>query len=148
MEHEPISEFQSFYRNEPINPLVPNAFIFQNYILDLYQRKLERLTEVNHPCKVILMDSELDACHIFTTLKKERYTNFCFHIYQKYLQLKSRFFPGRLFATNWIFYLDTGPSEAMRCVRNCNRSSEDQITLNYLKSLDLQYSKYVTNLLS
>ena len=29
-------------------------------------------------------------------------------------------------------------------VRNHNRSSEDQITLTYLKLLDLEYSKYVT----
>ena len=58
------------------------------------------------------------------------------------------FFPGRMFATNRVFYLDTGPSEAMRHVRNHSRSSKDQVTLNYLKLLGLQYFKHVTNVLS
>ena len=36
----------------------------------------------------------------------------------------------------------------MRCVRYHNRSSENHVTLTYLKVVDLQYSKYVTNVLS
>ena len=84
------------------------------------------------------MDRGLDCCHILTTLNKERYTNFYF-LYlteKKCLQLKLRFLPGRLFATNGVFHLDTGPLEAMRHEGNHNRSNEDQITLNYLKLLD------------
>ena len=36
----------------------------------------------------------------------------------------------------------------MECVRNHIRLSQDQRIHNYLKSLDLQHSKYVTNVLS
>ena len=75
LEHELVSEFISFYGNKYINPLkhfywnpVANVFIFQNYILGVYKRKLERLAEVEHPCKVILMDRGLDSCQIFATL--------------------------------------------------------------------------------
>ena len=53
-----------------------------------------------------------------------------------------------MFATNGVFYLDTGTLEALSYVRSNNRSCKDQITCNYLKLLDLQYSKDVTNVLS
>ena len=48
--------------------------------------------------------------------------------YRKYLQLKSEFFPGKLCATNGVFYLSIDPSEAMKYVAFCNHSGEDQIS--------------------
>ena len=60
---------------------------------------------------------------------------------------KSKLFCSRHFATDGVFCLDTGPSEVMRCIGNCNRSIEDQITLNYLQLLVLQYPKDVATVL-
>ena len=90
--------------------------------------------EVNHLCKVILIDRKLDSCYIFIT--------------EKYLHFISKFFPGRLCATSGEFYLGTSHSEAMGCLRNYHRSRKDQITLKCLKLLNLQYSKYIANVLS
>ena len=48
LEHEPEKEIQSFYGNDLLNPLehfyknpTDNAFIFQNYVLDVYQQRME-----------------------------------------------------------------------------------------------------------
>ena len=78
VEDEPIKEFQSLYRNDLINPLehfyknpTVNAFIFQNYVLDVYQQRMETLETVQHPYKVVFMDCGLDACQIFTSVNKE-----------------------------------------------------------------------------
>ena len=151
IEHEPLVEFESFHGNDSVNPLThfyqnpkENAFIFQNYVLDVYEKRLEKLMNVQHPCKVILMDGGLDSCHLFTTINKKRYTNFGFlYLTEKYLQLKSKFFPGRLYATDGVFCLGIDPSKAMKCITTRNRLGEDQITQDYLELLNWEYSKYV-----
>ena len=78
VEHEPVKEFQSFYGNDLINPLeyfhknpTDSAFVLQNYVLDVYEQRMETLETVQHPCKVIVMDHGLDACQIFTTMNKD-----------------------------------------------------------------------------
>ena len=87
--NEPVKEFQSFYGSDLINPLghfyknpTDNAFIFQNYILDVYQQRIETLEAVQHPCKVIVMDCSPDACQIFARI----YTKFgCLYLTERYL---------------------------------------------------------------
>ena len=71
---EPVNEFQKFWGNDMINPLLDfyknqeeNAYVFQNYVLDIYQCRMEALSLVQQPYKVILMDRGLDSCHLFTT---------------------------------------------------------------------------------
>ena len=60
VEHEPIKEFQSFHGNDLINPLehlyknpTDNAFIFQNYVLDVYQLRMETVETVQHPARLL-----------------------------------------------------------------------------------------------
>ena len=65
------------------------------------------------------------------------------YLTEKYLQLKSNLFPGRLFATDGVFYLGIYPSDAMKCITTHNRLGEDQITHDYLELLNWEYSKYV-----
>ena len=150
-EHEPLVEFESFHGNDFVNPLEhfyqnpkENAFIFQNYVLDVYEKRLEKLMNIQHPYKVILMDRGQDSCHLFTTTNKKRYTNFGFlYLTEKYLQLKCNFFPGRLFATDGVFYLSIYPSDAMKCITTHNRLEEDQNAHDYLELLNWEYSKYV-----
>ena len=112
VEHEPVKESQSLYGNDLLNPLenfyknpTNNAFTFQNYVIDIYQERMETLETVQHPCKVIHMEHGLDACQIFTTLNKDWYTKFGFLYWtEKYVQLKSKLFPCKLYATNGVFY--------------------------------------------
>ena len=85
VEEEPVKEFQNFYGNDLIHSLehfyknpADNAFIFQNYVLDVYQQRMETLETVQYPCKVIVMACGLDSCQIFTTLNKSQYTKFGF----------------------------------------------------------------------
>ena len=80
--HEPVDESQNFWGNDMINPLLnfyknqnENEYVFQNYVLDIYQCRMESLSLVQQPYKVILMDRGLDSCHLFTPLKKHQYTN-------------------------------------------------------------------------
>ena len=47
-DHEPFGAFQTYYGNDMITPLQnfyqnpkENAFIFQNYVLDIYKQKME-----------------------------------------------------------------------------------------------------------
>ena len=56
VEHEPVRAFQSFSENELINQLdhfyihpTDNAFIFQNYALDVYLQRMETLEIFLHP---------------------------------------------------------------------------------------------------
>ena len=53
VEHEPVQRFQSFYGNYLINPLehfyknpADNAFIFQNYVIDVYEQRMETIETV------------------------------------------------------------------------------------------------------
>ena len=110
IEHELIKEYQIFDGNDLINPLehfyknpTDNAFIFENYVLDIYQQRMETLETVQHPCKVIIMNHGLDACQIFATVNKENHIKFgCLYLTEKYLRCKSKFFPGKLYATNGV----------------------------------------------
>ena len=93
VQQEPTKDFQSFYGNNLINPLqhlyknpTDNAFIFQKYVRDVYQQRMETLETDQHPCKVIIMDCGLGACQMFTTLNKEEYTKFgSLYLMEKYL---------------------------------------------------------------
>ena len=135
---------EHIYKN-PTN----HAFIFRNYVLDVYQQRMETLETVQHPCKVIFLDYGPDACQIFTTVNKDQYIKFGFlYLTEKYLKLKSKFFPGKLYATNGVFYLSIDSSEAMKCVAFHNHSGEDLISCDYLIFLDKRYNKYLNSLCS
>ena len=112
-------------------------------MLDVYQQRTETPETVQHPYKVIVMNCGLDACQIFTTVNKDQYTKFGFlYLTEKYLWLKSKFFPGKHYATNGVFYLSIGPLEAIEHVSFCNCSGEDQISGDYLtfvKSIVKEY---------
>ena len=144
MEHEPIKESQSFYTSDLINPLkhfyknpTDDAFIFQNYVLDVYQQRMEILETVHNPSKVIVIDCGLNACQIFTTVNKHQYIKFGFlYLTKKYLQLKSEFFPGKLYATSGVFYLNFDHSEVKKHIAFHNHSGEAQISFDYLILLD------------
>ena len=70
-----INPLEHIYKNPS-----DNAFIFQNYVLDVYQQRMETLETVQNPCMVTVMDHGLDAYQIFTTLNKDQYTKFRFYI--------------------------------------------------------------------
>ena len=83
------------------------------------------------------MGRHSDTCHIITKLNKEKYSKYGFlYLTIKYLQI-SQIFPGKLYATDAVFYLDKKPCEAVMCVNLCNRKSEHKITENNLKLLDI-----------
>ena len=76
-DHEPVGAFQTFYGHDMINPLQniypnlkENAFIFQNYVLDIYQQRMVVLSAVEPTCKVIVMDRGLDSCQLFHHLEQ------------------------------------------------------------------------------
>ena len=110
-----VSKF--FYGNDLINLMehfyknpTDNVFIFQNYVPDVYQQRMETLEIIQHPCKVIVMDCGLDACQIFITLNKNQHTKFgILYLTEKCLWLKSKFFPGKLYTINLVVYLDIDP---------------------------------------
>ena len=94
---------------------------------------METLETVQHLCKIIFMDCGLDAYQVFTTVNNDQYMKFRFlYLTDKYLSLKSKFFPVKLYATNVVFYLSIDPSEAMKSVAFHNCSGEDQISHDYL----------------
>ena len=106
--HEPVDEFQTFWGNDMINPLLDfyknqkeNAYVLQNYVLD------KALSLVQQPYKVILMDRGLDTCHLFTTLNKHQYTNFGLWC------LTDKFFLAKLYASDGVFYLSASPLESL-----------------------------------
>ena len=116
-----MDEFQKFWDNDMINPLLDfhksqkeNAYVFQNYVLDIYQCRMEALSLVQQPYKVILMDGGLDSCHLFTTLNKHQYTNLgLWCLTDKYQDIKSKFFLGKLCASDGVFYLSASPLESL-----------------------------------
>ena len=57
---------ENFYKNP-----TDNAFVFQNYVLDVYQKRMKTLETVQHACKVIVMGGGLDACQKFTFVNKD-----------------------------------------------------------------------------
>ena len=95
------------------------------------------------------MDKGLDSCQLFTTLNKNHLTELgLLYLSDKDLDIKTRFFPGKLFATDSVFYLATEPAEALErfSCRSC--SGEEQITFNYMNDLDTGYNRYLDSLLS
>ena len=62
-----MNPLEHLYKN-PTN----NAFIFQNYVLDVYQQRRGTLETVQHPYQVIVIDCGLDVCQIFITVNKEQ----------------------------------------------------------------------------
>ena len=68
-----------------MNP-TDNAFIFQNYVLNVHQQRMETSQTVQHPCKVSVMNQGLDVCQVFATVKKDQYIKFVFlYLTEKYL---------------------------------------------------------------
>ena len=95
------------------------------------------------------MDRWQATYHICITVNKKRCTSFgILYLTEKNYNSGQGFFLGRLFATSGVFYLNTDSSDITGCIRKHNRLSKDKITLNYLKSLDLQCYKYVTSVFS
>ena len=69
------------------------------------------------------------------------------YLTDKYLNVKTRFFPGKLFATDGVFYLPTEPPEAQKI--SCRiHSCEEQITFNYMNDLDAGYNRYLDSVCS
>ena len=100
-------------------------------------------------CKVIVMDRGLDSGQLFTTFNKHHLTDIgLLYLTDKYLDIKTRFFPGKLFATDGVFYLATEPAEALERVSCRSCSSEEQITFNYMNDLDTSYNTYMDSVLS
>ena len=138
-----INPPQNFYQNPK-----ENAFIFLNYVLDIFKQRMEILSAVGPMCRVTVMDRGLDSCHLFTTLNKYHFTDMgLIYLTDKYLNIKTIFFPGTLFATDGVFYLNTEPAEALERVfcRSC--SGEEQITFNYMNHLDTNYNRYLDSIL-
>ena len=110
---------------------------------------MKTLEAVQHPCKVIVMDPGLDACQILTTMNKEHYTKFGF-LYQTemYPSFKLKFFPGKLYARNGVLYLGIDPLDSIKHVPFHNHVGEDQLSHDYLKSLDHMYKKYLNGVFS
>ena len=82
-------------------------------------------------------------------MNKDQCTKLGFlYLTERYLRLKSKFFPGKLYATNGVFYLSIDPSEVMKFVAFCNHLGEDQISCEYLTLLEQMYNKYLNSVCS
>ena len=60
------------------------------------------------------MNRGLDSCHLFTTLNKHQYTNlghWC--LPDKYQDIKSKFFLGKLYASDGVLFLSVRPLESL-----------------------------------
>ena len=100
-------------------------------------------------CKVIVMDRCLDSCQLFSTLNKHQLTDLgILYLTYKYLNIKTRFFPGKLFATDGVFYLATELAEALERISCRIHSAEEQITFNYINDLDAGYNRSLDSVLS
>ena len=156
LDHEPVGAFQTFFGNDMINPLQnfyqnpkENAFIFQSYGLHISQQGMEVFSAVEPMFMVIVMDIDLDSHQLFTTLNKHHLTDLgLLYLTDNYLDIKTRFFPGKLFATDGVFYLVTEPAEALERVSCRSHSGEVQITFNSMNDLDTGYNGYMDSMLS
>ena len=70
------------------------------------------------------------------------------YLTDKYLDIKIRFFPGKQFTTDGVFYLATEPAEALGRVSCRSCSGEEQITSSYMNDLDTGYNRYLDSVLS
>ena len=110
---------------------------------------MEALSLVQQPYKVILMDRGLDSCHLLTNLNKHQYTNLeLWCLTGKYQDIKSKFFPGKLYVSDGVFFLSVSPLESQRRISYGQCPGDEQILLPYLKDLDTEYSRYVNSVLS
>ena len=92
------------------------------------------------------MDPGFETCQIFTTVNKKQYMKFgILYLKEKYLWLKSKFFPGKLYTTNGVFYLSIDPSEVTKCLAFCKHSGEDQTSHDYIILLNHRYNKYLNH---
>ena len=96
-----------------------------------------------------MIDRGLNSCELFTTLNKHHLTDLgLLYLTAKCLNIKTRFFPGKLFASDGVFYLATEPVEALEMVSYSSCSGEKQITFNYMNDLDTGYNRYLDSVLS
>ena len=110
---------------------------------------MEVLSGVEPTCKVIVMDRGLDSCQLFNTLNKYNLSDLWLpYLTDKYLEMNTRFFPGKLFVTDGVFYLVSEPAEALETISCRSCSGEEQITFNYRNDLDTGYSRYLDSVLS
>ena len=102
--HEQVGAFQTLFGKDMMNPLqnyLPkhhkeNAFIFQNYVLDIYQQRIKALSAVEPMCKVIVIDRGLDSCQLFTTLNKHHFTDLgLLYLTDKYLDHQDKIHPWK-----------------------------------------------------
>ena len=136
-----INALQNFYQNPK-----ENAFIFHNYVLDIYQQRMEVLSAMEPTIKVIVMDRGLD---LSTFHHQHHLTDLgLLYLTDKYLDIKTRLFPGKLFATGGDFYLATEPAKALQRVSCRSHSGEEQINFNYMNDLHTGYNRYLHSLLS
>ena len=84
-DHKPVGVFETVFGNGMINSLQnfyqnpkKNAFIFQNYVLDISQQRMKVSSAVEPMCKVMVMEWGLDSCQLFTTLNKHHLTDLGF----------------------------------------------------------------------
>ena len=107
-------------------------------------------TPISHlTCKVIVMDRGLDSYQLFTTMNKHHLTDLgILYLTCMYLDIKTRFFPGKLFAIDGVIYLATEPVEVLERVSCTSCSGEKQITFNYMNDLDTGYNRYLDSVLS
>ena len=107
------------------------------------------LSAVEPMCKVIVMDRDLDSCQLFTTFNKHHLPDLgLLYLTDKYLGIKTRFFPRKLFTIDGVFYLATDPVEALERVSCTSHSGEGQITFNYMNDSDTGYNRYLDSVLS
>ena len=95
------------------------------------------------------MDRGFDSCQLFTTLNNHHLTDLgLLYLSDKYLKIKTRLFPQKLFATDGVFNLATAPAEALVRISCRSHSGEEQITFNYMNDLDAGYNRYLESVLS
>ena len=95
------------------------------------------------------MDRGLDSCKLFTILDKHHLTDLgLVYLTDKYLDIKTRFFPQKLPTTDGVFYLATELAEALERASCRSHSGEVQITFNYMNDLDTGYNRYLDSVFS
>ena len=98
---------------------------------------MEVLSPVEPTCKDIVMERGLDSCQLLTTLNKHHLTDLgLLYLSDKYLNIKTTIFHGKLFATDGVFYLATEPAEALERISCRSCSGESNITFNYMNDVD------------
>lgn len=146
--HEPVDQFQQLFDNELVNPLQTfyentkkNAFAFQTYVLDVYDERVERL---GNSCKspAVMQDRGAAACNVFCDLNSEHFTLFEKQYLEgriRNLMLKER----KYFGPDYVLYMEIDPEKALTQIKLRDRPGEENITVEYLEKLDLEYKSYL-----